>query len=813
MIAKNLLKPREIDVLCLMAERMSNREIGDQLYIGVETVKWYAKNIYSKLDVANRKEAVRKAEVLGLLNAPSPIDETKVSVKHNLPSSATPFVGREQEIKQLVALLMNETNRLVTILAPGGMGKTRLSIEVAQQLLDKFRDGVFFVPLAPLRSADDILTTIIDSLGFNFDDGDIVEQMLNALQERSILLVLDNFEHLMDGTTLVVNIVNSVSNAKIMVTSRERLNIYGEQVYNLSGMVFPTWETPEDALEYDSVRLFMQSARRNRTDYALHSEDLDFLARICKLTAGMPLGIELAAGWVDVFSLEQIANEIRKGIDIFETEMRDLPERHRSLRATFERTWERLTTKEQQIFMNLSVFRGGFTIESAQAVAGASPRILQKLVQKALIQFDDRDRFGIHELLRQFGALKLEESGDFQLVNGKHAEYFIDFIAKRNHELKCERQVQGAALIDPDFENIRLAWYHLSDHHLWDKIPNFRYALWLYCDMRTRAEDAISMYEYTLHILDKLPDSDVVQIAKGQILAWASWHYRGRVTMRGRDRMRGRLYAEEAITLLEGIDDALPDLILARHTLTSIPMYTPDLTSDLPSAMQDFALAQKLGDPTLLAHTAIFAVLTGLGEVPTELLQQAKHYAEMIGERFSLWMCALAESLIAYSQGNVDLSIRILEEGLQHVVALNSAFHFAMTSRYLGIFALEQGKFDKATYHLVIGLRQLWDIGETGWTHLKRIFQAHIYKGDYKRAVTISRLLDEVQRDLVDGDYHEDAAINVQIRYEEIRAELEQHLKDEQLEHLWQAIEKPTLGNLIHSLLADFDDIDKYHFK
>src|SRR6185503_15165002 len=157
-----------------------------------------------------------------------------------------------------------------------------------------------------------------------------------------------------DGAQLVADLIQAAPNVRLMTTSRERLNLRGETVYTLRGLDFPTWETPDDALQYDAVKLFMQSAHRVRPDFELQARDLDFLARICRLTAGMPLGIELAAGWVDVLSLEQIATEIQQGIDILETEMRDVPERQRSIRATFDWTWERLTEDEKTAFMRLS---------------------------------------------------------------------------------------------------------------------------------------------------------------------------------------------------------------------------------------------------------------------------------------------------------------------------------------------------------------------------------------------------------------------------------------------------------------------------
>jgi predicted ATPase len=189
--------------------------------------------------------------------------------------------------------------RLVTILAPGGMGKTRLSLAAAEGQLWRFADGVFFVPLASLTSPDDIATTIAASVSFSFFGSEPPQkQLLAYLHDRHLLLVLDNFEHLLDGAPLVTAILQAAPAVKVLVTSREKLNLSGETVFTLAGLHFPDWETSADALTYDAVKLFMQSAHHVRPDFELPADELVYLARICRLTAGMPLGIVLAAGWL-----------------------------------------------------------------------------------------------------------------------------------------------------------------------------------------------------------------------------------------------------------------------------------------------------------------------------------------------------------------------------------------------------------------------------------------------------------------------------------------------------------------------------------
>ena len=405
------LTSREHEILACLAEGLSNQEIANRLYLAEKTVRWYNSQIYDKLGVGSRQEAVARAQVLGLLNVSA--DARRIAGKHNLPVQATPFVGRRDELDALATLLNDPNTRLITILAPGGMGKTRLSLEAARMQVGRYVDGVFFVALAPLSSSGDMVTTIAENIGFSFYGANTpAQQLIDFLRERSMLLVLDNFEHLLDGASLIGDLVQVAPGIRVLTTSRERLNLRGETVYVLRGLAFPPRETPFDVLEYEAVKLFMQSAHRLRPDFELQAHDLDHLARICRLTAGMPLGIELAAGWVDVLSLEQIAVELQRGLDILETEIRDVPERQRSLRATFGRTWVRLSDEEQRVFMRLSVFRGGFTVDAAQVVADADVRALRRLVNKALVQTAAGDRHDIHELLCQFAAEKLAASGE-----------------------------------------------------------------------------------------------------------------------------------------------------------------------------------------------------------------------------------------------------------------------------------------------------------------------------------------------------------------------------------------------------------------
>lgn len=454
------LTDREREILTCLVDGLSNAEIAAQLHLAVQTIKGYNSEIYSKLGVKNRREAIEVATEQGLLDAV----ESPEKIRHNLPSQTTPFIGREKELSELSILLHDENIRLITILATGGMGKTRLALEVASRLVQSknsdFADGIFFVPLLPLSESQHIVSQIAHSVGYQFigDSREPKQQLLAYLAEKQLLLVMDNWEHLLEGVSLVTDILHVASNIRILATSREKLNLSGETVYNLKSMDFPTWETSEDALEYDAVQLLLQAAQRIKADWTVTSDNLDYVARICRLTEGMPLGIVLAASWLDTLSLKNIATEIERSLDFLETEMRDVPQRQHSIRAIFEYSWNRLRKDEQQVFVKLSVFRGGFTWDAAQEVAGAAVRTLQALVNKALVTRDNTGRYDIHELLRQYAEEQLNTSGQLNSIHDTHAQFFADFLHQRDAALKGQQQVETIREIEAEFENVRRMW-------------------------------------------------------------------------------------------------------------------------------------------------------------------------------------------------------------------------------------------------------------------------------------------------------------------------------------------------------------------
>jgi predicted ATPase len=289
-------------------------------------------------------------------------------VVKGLELQLTPFVGRENERLRITELMADPTCRLLTLVGPGGIGKTRLASEAARQFAN-----AYFIPLQSLNTPDLIPSMFAKSLGFQFYTGsEPIQQLLDYLREKAYVLLLDNFEHLLEGVTLLSQILAYAPHVQLLVTSRERLNLVEECVLDLEGLPYPASELEADIGQYGAVDLFVQHARRVKASFQLSEEYRPAVARICRLVGGMPLGIELAASWVRVLSCTAIANEIEHNLDILQTSARNVEPRHQTMRGVIDQSWQLLSDTERAVYMKLSVFRGGFTREAAELVAGTS---------------------------------------------------------------------------------------------------------------------------------------------------------------------------------------------------------------------------------------------------------------------------------------------------------------------------------------------------------------------------------------------------------------------------------------------------------
>lgn len=381
--------------------------------------------------------------------------------RYALPESTTPFIGREAELDQLSQRFTERSYRLISLVGPGGIGKTRLALQAARVGRNVFRDGVFFVSLGGVQTAAEIPAAIAEAMGVTFSGSESPQtEIINILRDKQLLLVIDNLEHVFEGgAELLLEILQAASEVMLLVTSRERLNAQAEDLFRLRGLPYPNTDSDPDAARYASVRLFADRAHRINKVFGLSEDTLSYVVQICRLVEGLPLGLELAATWVRDFSVAQIAASLEQDFGLLETDLRDISPRHRNIATVFEHSWALLTPAEQSILPQLAVFHGGFTMAAAQNVTGASPLVLTRLRYKSLLQGRGDGRYTMHELLRQLALRKLNEHPAVaEQAQTRHSHYFLSLLQVEADRLIGETAAQTGAVLRLEIDNIRQAW-------------------------------------------------------------------------------------------------------------------------------------------------------------------------------------------------------------------------------------------------------------------------------------------------------------------------------------------------------------------
>lgn len=441
-----------------------------------------------------------------------------------LPQQPTPFLGRVHDVAALCRLLDNPACRLLTLCGPGGIGKTRLAIEVAAQVQHRFADGVAFAALQHVASAPFLASTIADALRLPLQgQGDAETQLLHALHDRQLLLVLDNVEHLLDGVDLLLRILRAAPEVTVLVTSREVLNLREEWLFPVAELDLPGDDNHADLLQSSAVQLFVACAQRVRRDFDLAVEG-PAVAQICRLAAGMPLAIELAAAWAKTLPCSEIAAEMGRNLLFLEAKLRDLPERHRSVRAAFDQSWRLLSAAEQTVFRRLAVFRGGFTPDAGMRITGATLPLLAALVDQSLLRLDTRGRYQMHELLRQYAEWHLlSDLEETIAVQRAHAGFYAEWLFSQEPELFRGRRALDA--IAGELENVRAAWQWATAQIDLHTIRQSAYAVWAYYQQRGPVMEGIAALEQGLGCLACRAGENEPDALRAQLLVQIGWLY------------------------------------------------------------------------------------------------------------------------------------------------------------------------------------------------------------------------------------------------------------------------------------------------
>ena len=397
------------------------------------------------------------------------INLTSFEKNLKLPYSQRSFIGRKVELFQINKLLRDPKCRLLTLIGPGGVGKSRLAIEAGKLAIDIFPDGIFFIDFDGCSEKQLIVPNIAKALEFNIDTIatplEPEDQLVDFLKNRFLLLIVDGFDQLISDSKVLGRLLRKAPGIKILVTSREKLNLGEEWIYKLSGLPLPEiGDIPSLSLN-DSIKLFLSRMAQNTLDYHPTSGEYQHIASICRNVAGIPLAIELAAAWSGVLTIREINDEILENVDFLAVRTKDIPETHQSLRAVFNSSWNLLSQEQQKFLSQLSIFAGNFDRNAAEIVAGVNINQLSELISKSLVAAIDNGRYSLHNLTRQFALEKLDNSSfGRSAVESRYSGYYLEYLTRRKKDLMESNMLQARSEIRQEMGHILAAVQWICKH-------------------------------------------------------------------------------------------------------------------------------------------------------------------------------------------------------------------------------------------------------------------------------------------------------------------------------------------------------------
>ena len=648
-----------------------------------------------------------------------------------LPSRSTRLFGRRDELTHVHELLTRPDGRLLTLVGPAGVGKTRLALQAAHETLEvgAFADGVHFVPFETLLDPDAVLPRLSDALGLEVAAHETPRQALvRGIGQRSVLIVLDNLEHLSAGVAVLSNLLAACPNLRLLVTSRERLALEAETVVPVAGLPYPEDDQlePSDAMNVHAVALFADRARRVFPEFRLDANTLPAVLQVCRAVAGLPLALELSAAWVRMMPVQEIAAELERGLDLLQSTSRDTPERHASVRTAFEASLKLLSPKERDVLCRLAVFRGGFRIggfrrEAASEVAGATIPVLAALVDKSFLQLDHNGRYHRHPLVFRFLQEKLAEQPQVEAqTRQKHAAYFLGMLDAARSKLSGPVLAETLQHIEEDLKNIGLAWDWAVREARWPLLENALEAVVVFHDRRNRHLEGLALLHTALEAIDPQPlrgklladaawfehrvgnlakadtlareaigllpsESDAALRARNVVasIAWQQGHHQ-----EARDQWQRALQVVEAQGNARGIGRFLGNLAIAEQALGNTDTARRHLRRSLETA-------RGLGDHLTVAHN-----LNRLGDLEfdehhlekaNQLWQQGLEYAEQHGIENAVPVLLLNLGRVAAEHGEYEQAKRLL---LQSLERSNDPFFRGRSLIYLAQVAMRRGDLD-----------------------------------------------------------------------------------------------------------------------
>ena len=619
----------------------------------------------------------------------------------HLPLPTSPLIGREDAIKQICALL--QERQLVTVLGPGGVGKSHLAARVASELARTYRHGTYFVSLVSASSPAALVSSIAEALGIELSGcHDPTTQLRDFLREKHLLLILDSFEHLVATAGVLADTIQGASQVRLLVTSRERLNISAETVHELRGLSVPE-SGDASAEQHPAVRLFVERARRSDPAFSLLDGDMPHVIKICRLVVGLPLALEIAAAMARILSCREIAQEIERSFDALATPLRDVPERHRSLRAVFESSWALLSARERDALMRLSVFRAGFRRDAGESVAGASLGLLLALADKSLVHRTACGRYEMHEVVRQYADEKLRESPDAQARTERlHAEYFARFLSVREERIKGDTQRVALDEIAEEIASIRTGWAWATGSGDGELMEKYVDSLWRFYASRSWFKEGSEDFEFAERVAEPRVIEAKVLTRFGMFCFWLGLIGRARAALR------------RSLAALR-VCGAQKDMIETLRNLGTIASSLGKYRAAQRLQRRCIEICRATGDAFELATTlnnlANTLVATGSYAEAERALCESIEIRRAIGDRHGLAAALLNLGVAFEAQNRLDEAWRLFQQVFDLAPEVESRRLAAAALLNLGNVSIRSGRSEEAKPYIQAALEHFREIG------------------------------------------------------------------------------------------------------
>ncbi|MCA9968959.1 MAG: tetratricopeptide repeat protein [Anaerolineales bacterium] len=621
---------------------------------------------------------------------------------HHFPLQFTPFIGREAELQQIQEQFLDPDCRLLTLVGPGGMGKTRLSIRAAELLANgrsrsQFADGIYFFSLASVRSTGLLLTNLLTGLGVSaVETGDPQATLHACLRDRHCLLVLDNFEQLIESAPLLAEIVAAAPGVRLLVSSHLPLQLRAERRLTVRGLAYPGDEAQaadrqaaDDLPAYDAVRLFVESARHVAPAFQLTPQNAASVLTICRLVAGMPLALEIAAAWVRLMDCAAIVAELHRSLDILSLAPQDMPDRHSGITAVFRYSWNLLAPAEQTMLSQLSVFRGPFSLEAAMHVTGLTPLIVARLLDSSLLERSQDGRYYLHELLRQFAA---RQAADRDAAARRHSDYYLGLVAAQERALYGPQPRQAAAALQPDLANVRQAWQWAAAHGHWTAIEHSLEGLGRFYHVTALVREGEAAFAQAAHAANSAGNSGAGPATKAGLCVWqAYFQYRlGR-------RSDAISLAEQALAET-GADDAtraevhslLGELLPAEARFQEAVAYLEQAVAYYRATADLMRLARTLQRLTLAYWRS------GSYEETLRTAQQALPVFQALAHKRGLAQLYNLLAGVCYERGELTQTLVYIQQSQALYEAIDDKLDAAVVAANLAGVYRRLGRYDEA---------------------------------------------------------------------------------------------------------------------